>query len=216
MTPAMRRILAKVTGRAVALTARLVTAVRADWEGVAPVPTQRVYFANHRSHADTALIWTVLPPQMRARTRPVAAADHWLANRLRRFIIRDVFDGVLVERCPGAIPEIAGAAMSAALTGGASLILFPEGTRNTTEADLLPLKAGLFHLAAAHPEVEFVPVWIENLNRVMPKGEIVPIPLLCTVTFGAALPRIAGESKDAFLTRAATALRETRPKGADR
>ena len=96
--------------------------------------------------------------------------------------------------------------MAAALDQKCSLIVFPEGTRNTTEGALLPFKSGLYHLAKARPEIEFVPVWIENLNRVMPKGEFVPIPLLCTVTFGAPLSVRDGEDKDAFLGRARTAL----------
>ena len=62
--------------------------------------------------------------------------------------------------------------MASALDTGASLIVFPEGTRNTTEAKLLPFKSGIYHLASRRPDVEFVPVWIENLHRVMPKGEV--------------------------------------------
>ena len=46
----------------------------------------------------------------------------------------------------------------------------------------------------------------ENLNRVLPKGEFVPIPLLCTVTFGAPLSLQAGEDKTRFLDRARAAL----------
>ena len=61
------------------------------------------------------------------------------------------------------------------------------------------------------PGVDLVPVWIENLNRVMPKGEIVPVPLICTVTFGAALRLEEGEEKAAFLDRASAALLALRP-----
>ena len=85
--------------------------------------------------------------------------------------------------------------MAAALDQNSSLILFPEGTRNTSEEPLLPFKSGLYHLAKARPDVELVPVWIENLNRVMPKGEFVPIPLLCTVTLGAPIALGADEDK---------------------
>ena len=103
------------------------------------------------------------------------------------------------------------ALMAAALDEGASLILFPEGTRNTTEEQLLPFKTGLYHLAGARPQVELVPVWIEYLNRVMPKGELGPIPLLCTVTFGAPLRLQDGEGKAAFLERTRAALLSLAP-----
>lgn len=212
----MQRALGSLAGKGLVLLTRLGTAVRANWNGTAPVAARRIYFANHRSHADSALIWAVLPPALRARTRPVAAADYWQASAARRFIIHDVFNGVLVERCPVHASKTSAAtacdAMEAALAVGDSLILFPEGTRNTTEHDLLPLKSGLYHLAREHQEVELIPTWIDNLNRVMPKGEIVPIPLLCSVSFGHALSRVSNETKESFLARASTALLATRPK----
>jgi 1-acyl-sn-glycerol-3-phosphate acyltransferase len=104
--------------------------------------------------------------------------------------------------------------MAKALSGGSSLIFFPEGTRNQTDLPLQPFKSGLFHLATACPKVDLVPVWIANLNRVMPKGEFVPIPLICTVTFGAPTRLGSGESKEAFLARAQAALLELAPRQA--
>ena len=203
---AARRLLAAALGRVIIFVARLVTAVRGIWQGTEPVPARRVYFANHSSNGDFVLIWTVLPPRLRAATRPVAAADYWLKSPLRAFVGREVFNAVLIERDREARSEDPVAQMTAALDAGASLILFPEGTRNTTAEKLLPFRTGLYHLARARPEVELVPVWIENLNRVMPKGEIVPVPLLCTVSFGAALRIERGEAKEAFLMRARAAL----------
>ncbi|MDN6321744.1 MAG: 1-acyl-sn-glycerol-3-phosphate acyltransferase [Halomonas sp.] len=98
------------------------------------------------------------------------------------------------------------AGMRRALDAGDSLILFPEGTRNTGEVPLLPFKTGLYHLALAYPDVELVPVWIDNLNRVLPKGERVPLPLLCTLTYGAPLQLAPEEDKAEFLVRAERAL----------
>ncbi len=202
----LRRLAAVVAGEAIALFARFVTAPRAIWSGLAPEAGQRVYFANHTSHGDFVLLWTVLPPALRAVTRPVAAADYWLQSGLRRFIGRDVFNAVLIDRRPEMRAEDPVAQMAAALDAGASLMLFPEGRRNDGTAGLLPLKSGLFHLATARPGIDLVPVWIGNLDKVLPRGRMVPLPLACTVTFGAPIRLAAGEARDAFLARARAAL----------
>jgi 1-acyl-sn-glycerol-3-phosphate acyltransferase len=196
----------------VVVLARALTAVRGRFEGIAPDDRQRVYFANHASHGDFVLVWTALPASARARARPVAAADYWLASRLRRFLGARVFDAVLIDRDPATRQHDPVELMAQALDQGASLILFPEGTRNASDATLLPFKSGLFHLAAARPEVDLVPVWIDNLRRVMPKGGLVPVPIICTVTFGAPLRLGPGEAKDSFLARAASQLAVLSPK----
>ena len=205
------RLLRGSTAAGIVLLARAITAVRGLFNGIAPDDTQRVYFANHASHGDFVLVWTVLPPRARARTRPVAAAEYWTASRLRRFVGQDVFSAVLIDRDPDGRRQDPVALMARALDDGSSLILFPEGTRNTSNAPLLPFRSGLYHLACARPGIDLVPVWIANLNRVMPKGGIVPIPLICTVTFGAAIRLEADETKDGFLDRATTALLSLSP-----
>ncbi|MCU0905156.1 MAG: 1-acyl-sn-glycerol-3-phosphate acyltransferase, partial [Tabrizicola sp.] len=179
-----RALAAHLLGQAISLFARVVTAPRAIWTGASPTSGPCVYFANHTSNGDFVLIWTVLPPVLRARTRPVAALDYWLVSPLRAFIGRDVFKAVLIDRRPEARTEDPVAQMARALDDGSSLILFPEGQRNSSAEPLLPFKSGLFHLARLRPDHDLVPVWISNLNRVMPKGEVIPIPLICTVTFG--------------------------------
>ncbi|MGX1198517.1 lysophospholipid acyltransferase family protein [Parvibaculum sp. MBR-TMA-1.3b-4.2] len=201
------RFLAELVATAIIVFARLITAVRGIWQGAEPSERQRIYFANHASHGDFILIWTVLPDRMRRATRPVAGSDYWLKSRLRAFIGRDVFNAVLINRDRSSREEDPITVMTEALDGGSSLIIFPEGTRNTTDELLLPFKAGLYHLAQARPDVELVPTWIENLNRVMPKGELVPIPLICTVNFGAPIRLAEGESKEEFLAKAESAMR---------
>lgn len=214
MIPTLRAFAARVTGQAISTFARFMTAPRAIWQGIEPVPLQRVYFANHSSNGDFVLLWTALPTPLRRKTRPVAALDYWLTSPLRAFIGREVFNAVLIDRRPDKRTEDPVAQMAAALDQGASLILFPEGQRNGTDAVLLPFKSGLYHLAKARPQVDLVPVWIANLNRVMPKGEIIPVPLICTLTFGAPLRLDGDESKDAFLSRASGALLALKPQGA--
>ncbi|WP_149589909.1 lysophospholipid acyltransferase family protein [Tabrizicola flagellatus] len=206
MIPVVKAFAARVTGMAISTFARFMTAPRAVWQGIEPAPRLRVYFANHSSNGDFVLLWTALPTPLRRQTRPVAALDYWLSSPLRAFIGREVFNAVLIDRRPEARTEDPVAQMVAALDQGSSLILFPEGQRNSSDAPLLPFKSGLYHLAKARPSVDLVPVWIANLNRVMPKGEVIPVPLICTLTFGAPLHVEPDETKEAFLARASEAL----------
>lgn len=207
-----RHPLARPAGAVILGFARFITAVRAVWQGSEPVEAQRVYFANHCSHGDFVLIWAVLPRRARANIRPVAGAEYWLRSSLRRFIGCDVFNALLIERDPERRTADPVAQMADALDEGSSLIVFPEGTRNLGEVSLLPFRSGLYHLARVRPHVELVPTWIDNLNRVMPKGEFVPVPLICTVTFGASLRLGDDESKHDFLIRAQAALLALSPK----
>ncbi len=190
--------------------AQALTGARAHWLGCAPLEVQRIYYANHSSHGDFVLIWASLPPALRARTRPVAGADYWLKGRLRRFIGQDVFRAVLINRDASQQSENPVDRMIATLDQGDSLIVFPEGTRNVAEG-LLPFKSGIYHIARQRPAIDLVPVWIANLNRVMPKGEVLPLPLLCTVTFGAPLHITPDEAKTDFLARVRDALLNLAP-----
>jgi len=207
-------MLTALTAFAITSAARLITGARALWLGCTPQPVQRLYFANHSSHGDFVLLWASLPGPLRQRTRPVAGADYWAKPGLRNFVIRKVFNGVLIDRQRSEVQANPLQPVLDALSDGDSLIFFPEGTRNLGDEPLLPFKSGLFHLAVANPDMEVVPVWIANLNRVMPKGRALPLPLLCTLSFGEPLQVQAAEDKHAFLERARQALLNLAPKEA--
>jgi 1-acyl-sn-glycerol-3-phosphate acyltransferase len=191
--------------------ARLITGVRGRSVGQQAATGPVIYFANHTSHGDFVLIWTVLRPPLRRVTRPVAGADYWTNGRLRHWIAANVFDAILIERGKLDRTSDPTAPVLAALDAGQSVIIFPEGTRNQGDQPLLPFKSGLYRLAEARPHIPLIPVWIENISRVMPKGEFLPIPLLCSVTFGPTLSVEAGELRPAFLARAAAAVRRLSP-----
>jgi 1-acyl-sn-glycerol-3-phosphate acyltransferase len=197
--------------RALVVLTKALTGARILWMGCAPAAGPRVYYANHSSHGDFALIWSCLPPDLRVRTRPVAGADYWLKGKLRTFIASRVIRAVLIDRDPTTRTHNPIKQMAEAIEQGDSLIVFPEGTRNTTDETLLPFKRGIYHLAHTCPDVEFVPVWIENARRVMPKGKLLPLPLLCTLIVGAPLKIAAGEERDAFVDRTRNALLALRP-----
>ena len=208
--------LGQLVGLALAGLIHLLTAPRIVWKARPPGKRVQVYFANHTSNADTVLIWAALAPPLRRRTRPVAAADYWLKNGLRKFFGTRVFHTVLIQRDPeqrGDQDPVG--EMAEALDQGASLIIFPEGRRNDTEDPLLPFKTGLFHLACARPEVDLVPVWIDNLNGVMPRGEVIPVPLICQIFFGPPLHMTPNEERGDFLQRASSAMLALRPEADD-
>jgi len=162
--------------------------------------TQRLYFANHTSHLDTLTILAALNMRARGRTRPVAARDYWCAGPIRKWIAEKVLHVVFIDRVrqEGADPL---APLHDALRDGYSLIFFPEGTRR---AQALPgdFKSGLFHLAEAFPDVKLTPVYLENLHRILPKGTMLPVPLINKVRFGEPMVRVPGEPKTTFLQRA--------------
>ena len=198
--------------RALCVFTKALTGARILWQGCAPAAVPRVYYANHNSHGDFALLWACLPDDLRERTRPVSGADYWRKGRLRTYVAERVIRAVLIDRDPTTRKEDPIAQMAAVVEHGDSLIVFPEGTRNTTDDTLLPFKSGLYHLARQFPEVQLIPAWIDNVQRVMPKGEVVPVPILCTVTFGAPMSIGEDEDKHAFLERAREAVTALRPR----
>jgi 1-acyl-sn-glycerol-3-phosphate acyltransferase len=200
--------LADAAGFFLAGLARLITGAQGHWYGCPPKAEQRIYFANHQSHFDWVLVWAALPRDLRTRTRPIAARDYWTASPLKAWITREIFNAVYVSRVPAAErapDEDPLEPLFEALESGDSLVIFPEGTRSN-KGEPQAFKAGLYHLAEKFPAVQLIPVWIDNVQRVMPKGEVVPVPILCSVTFGAPLELQPGEDKRAFLERARDAV----------
>ncbi|HEV7450155.1 MAG TPA: lysophospholipid acyltransferase family protein [Pseudonocardiaceae bacterium] len=192
--------------------ARLVTGATARWLVEPRSERQRVYFANHASHFDFITIWAALPPPQRVHTRPVAAADYWTAGRIKRYLAARVFRALLIDRSGGDTARGAIEQMVGALRDGNSLIIFPEGTRGDG-SEIAPFRSGLYHLAMAAPDAELVPVLLENLNRVLPKGEMIPVPVIACVTFGPPLALAPGEARDALLGRARAAVAGLRENG---
>jgi len=200
---------ADLMGLLLAAIARLVTGAQGHWKGCAPQADQRIYFANHQSHLDWVLIWAALPHELRATTRPIAARDYWTSGRFKHRITREVFNAVYVSRTRSDDQDPL-EPLAAALENGDSLVLFPEGTRSS-KGEPQAFKSGLYHLAEKFPGVQLIPAWIDNVQRVMPKGEVVPVPILCTVTFGAPVVLQPGEDKREFLERARDAVVALRP-----
>jgi len=200
---------ADAMGLLLSFIARLITGAQGHWKGCPPEATQRIYFANHQSHLDWVLIWASLPRELRATTRPIAAKDYWTSSPFKQWLTTEVFHAVYVSRQRSDDQDPL-EPLAAALTNGDSLVIFPEGTRSN-KGEPQPFKSGLYHLAGQFPGVQLVPVWIDNVQRVMPKGEVVPVPILCTATFGTPLALRPDEDKRSFLVRARDAVIALRP-----
>jgi 1-acyl-sn-glycerol-3-phosphate acyltransferase len=194
-----------MTGTLLAVIARILSGASVRWIDCQPDTCQRVYFANHTSHLDAIVLWSVLPTGLRPLTRPVAAKDYWEKGIVRRYMAR-TFNALLIDRRDIKVHQSPVDMMLREIGDRQSLIVFPEGSRNT-ESEIQEFKSGLYYLAKKRPDLELVPVHIDNLNRVLPRGEFLPVPLLSLVTFGPPIWLEAGEPKVEFLDRAREAVR---------
>ena len=185
--------------------ARLLSGASVRWIDSQPDTCQRVYFANHTSHMDAIVIWSTLPRRVRALTRPVAAKDYWTAGRIRNYLANSVFNALLIDRTKIKVHQSPVDLMIREIGHTHSLIVFPEGGRNSG-GEIRKFKSGLYYLCKKRPDLELIPVHIDNMNRILPRGEVLPVPLLTCISFGPPIWLEAGEPKTEFLTRAREAV----------
>jgi 1-acyl-sn-glycerol-3-phosphate acyltransferase len=190
----------QITVPVLVAVAKILSGATVRWVDCEPDSCQRVYFANHTSHLDALVLWSSLPKSIRSLTRPVAAADYWEGGPVRRYMA-SVFNALLIDRKKIKVHNSPIDIMLAEIGNTHSLIVFPEGGRNHS-GELQEFKSGLFYLAKKRPDLELMPVYIDNVNRVMPKGEFMPVPLLSCISIGAPIWLESGEKKAEFLTRA--------------
>ncbi|MEX0824758.1 MAG: lysophospholipid acyltransferase family protein [Pirellulaceae bacterium] len=198
----------KLTGHAIVLLAKLMSGCTVRWVDCQPDTCQRVYFANHTSHLDPVLMWSSLPKHLRALTRPVAAKDYWSHGWIRPHIAQS-FNALLIDRTEIKVHKSPVDIMIREIGDVYSLIVFPEGGRTSGE-EMGPFKSGLYYLSKKRPDLELVPVCIDNANRILPRGEFLPVPLLSSITIGPPIWLEAGEPKGDFLNRARESVRRLR------
>lgn len=194
---------------------RIFTRWRVYGELPQPVTQPRIYYSNHSSHLDGLMLWSSFPARQRALVHPVAARDYWGRTLLRRYLASRIFEAVLIERhahqAATASRLQALQMMETILNDGKSLILFPEGTRGDGR-HLSRFKSSIWYLAQHCPQAALIPVWLENLHHVLPKGARKIVPAPCSATFGTSVPGpYPGESKEQFLQRLQQALLALRP-----
>jgi 1-acyl-sn-glycerol-3-phosphate acyltransferase len=193
-----------ITETLLTLIARFISGASVRWVESQPDTCQRVYFGNHTSHLDGILVWSALPTDVRRLTRPVAAKDYWTRGPIRRHLAR-VFNAMLIDRTEIKVHQSPVDVIIREIGRTHSIIMFPEGGRSAGEV-VGEFKSGLYYLAKKRPELELIPVYINNMNRILPRGEFLPVPLLSSVTFGPPMWLEAGEPKNDFLARAREAV----------
>ena len=195
----------RLTAHALALLAKLISGSTVRWVNCQPDTCQRIYFANHTSHLDAIVLWSSLPKHLRGLTRPVAAQDYWGKGIIRPYLAAS-FNLLLIDRKNIKVHQSPVDLMIREMGDTDSLIIFPEGSRNTEE-EMGDFKSGLYYLSKKRPDFELVPVYIDNLNRVLPRGEFLPVPLLSCITIGEPMWLETKEPKVKFLRRARDAVR---------
>ncbi len=203
--PAKRDPVLWMTGTFLATIAKLLSGARARWVDCQPDTCQRVYFANHTSHLDALVVWSSLPVELRNITRPVAAKDYWERGAVRKYLATKVFDALLIDRKEIKAHNSPIDTMIREIGDTKSLIVFPEGGRSIT-GEVGDFKSGLYYLGKKRPDLELVPVYIDNMSRILPRGEVLPVPLLSCITFGRPIWLEKGEPKNDFLRRARDAV----------
>jgi 1-acyl-sn-glycerol-3-phosphate acyltransferase len=188
-----------------ALIARFLSGASVRWIDSQPDTCQRVYFANHTSHLDALVLWSALPQAVRAVTRPVGAKDYWTAGRIRTYASTKLFNALLIDRTEIKVHQSPVDLMIREIGYRYSLIVFPEGGRSSGQ-DVGEFKSGLYYLCKKRPDLELIPVHIDNMNRILPRGEVLPVPMLTCITFGPPIWIEAGEPKADFLRRTREAV----------
>lgn len=149
------------------------TGVQLRTHGARPAASSScVYVANHQSIYDIPVVFTALPAQLRILAKASLGRIPFLGWHLHRS------GHVLVDRQnPG--PSVM-RRMEALVREGASLIVFPEGTRSD-DGTLGRFKAGAFIIAIDH-NLPVVPLTVSGTSQVMRKGHVTARPGVVGVT----------------------------------
>ena len=141
-----------------------------------------VFMSNHVSASDIWSLFVAIPFPVRFIAKKQLAKLPFVgwAMRIGRFIFIDRQNASAARR---SIDEAA-----RRISEGASVMIFPEGTRSR-DGKLGPFKKGGFHLAV-DSRVDIVPVGIRGTREVMPKGAALIRSGEIIVEMGAPIPTV--------------------------
>jgi 1-acyl-sn-glycerol-3-phosphate acyltransferase len=152
-------------------------------EGIANLDAHKggaIVIANHSSHFDTPVVLAALPERIRGRIIIAAAADKFYASRKKRTWWYSLFHGTFPVARGGGVKQLE--YPLSLLKRKWSLLIYPEGGRSKS-GQVQRFKAGPT-IMAMQAHVPVIPMYIEGLRNVMPKGERKPRPAAVSVRIG--------------------------------
>jgi len=150
--------------------------------------------ANHNSHLDTMVLFSLYPLSRVHKLRPVAAADYFLSNRIFAWFSLNVIGIIPLQRTGTTKKEDLFSECHQALDQQDILILFPEGTRGKPE-QTSKLKKGIYYLIKDRSDVQITPVVTHGLGRALPRGEALFVPFNCDVVIGEKIPPVSSSNE---------------------
>jgi 1-acyl-sn-glycerol-3-phosphate acyltransferase len=146
---------------------------------------QFIIIANHNSHIDTLALMSAMPKNKIVEVKPVAAGDYFGSSKWKSFFTKGLTNAILIPRCCSLKNKSKDPfrIMMKALKRGQSLIVYPEGSRGTAN-EMQDFKNGIGHILLKYPHIAYIPTYIENTGKVLPKDAIIPVPFNCKIVFG--------------------------------
>jgi|TARA_B110000091_G_C13749889_1_gene447169 1-acyl-sn-glycerol-3-phosphate acyltransferase len=144
---------------------------------------QFILIANHNSHMDTMAIMSAIPSRYIHRVHPIAARDFFGGSLFKKILMRYLVNATLIKRDRTDPENDPIDSMDKMLKKSRSLILYPEGSRGIPGV-MSNFKKGLGYLIQRNPDVDVIPVYLDNVYKTLPKGKKIILPYNCSINFG--------------------------------
>ena len=144
---------------------------------------QFILIANHNSHMDTMAIMSAIPSRYIHRVHPIAARDFFGGSLFKKILMRYLVNAILIKRDRTDPENDPIDSMDKMLKKSRSLILYPEGSRGIPGV-MYNFKKGLGYLIQRNPDVDVIPVYLDNVYKTLPKGKKIILPYNCSINFG--------------------------------
>jgi 1-acyl-sn-glycerol-3-phosphate acyltransferase len=160
---------------------------------------QFILIANHNSHMDTMALMSAIPSRFIHRVHPIAARDFFGGSLFSRILMRYLVNATLIRRDREDPKRDPIDDMDKMLKKQRSLILYPEGSRGIP-GKMSNFKRGLGYLVQRNPNINVIPVYLENIYKTLPKGKKLILPYNCSIKFGQPIKFNSLEMEDILKT----------------